>query len=127
MAGTRSRWLRVVPVREASSLTTQGDLAIFNLAIDSKLRTCDLTALRVSDVCMGSRVSARATVMQRKTQRPVQFEITEQTRGSTEAWIRAAQLSAGRLPLSKSHPRIAAHFDPAVCSAGASMDSIHRA
>jgi integrase len=69
------------------------DFVIFNLAIDSKLRACDLTALRVRDVCMGSRVSARATVMQRKTQRPVQFEITEQTRGSTEAWIRAAQLS----------------------------------
>ena len=43
------------------------DLALFNLAIDSKLRACDLTRLRVSDICLGSRVAARATVMQQKT------------------------------------------------------------
>jgi integrase len=70
------------------------DLAMFNLAIDSKLRACDLTKLRVRDVCLGTRVAPRATVMQQKTQRPVQFEITEQTRDSVESWIRAAELSA---------------------------------
>jgi len=64
------------------------DLALFNLAIDSKLRACDLTRLRVSDICLGSRVAARATIMQQTTQRPVQFEITEQTRTSVEAWRR---------------------------------------
>jgi len=69
------------------------DLAMFNLAIDSKLRACDLTKLRVRDVCMGTRVAPRATVMQQKTQRPVQFEITEQTRESVENWIRTAGLS----------------------------------
>ncbi|MBB3261123.1 hypothetical protein F4827_006031 [Paraburkholderia bannensis] len=58
---------------------------MFNLAIDSKLRACDLTKLRVSDVCLGSRVTNRATVMQQKTQRPVQFEITDQTPASSEA------------------------------------------
>lgn len=63
------------------------ELALFNLAIDSKLRACDLTRLRVQDVCHGSHISTRATVMQQKTQRPVQFEITEQTRASLEAWI----------------------------------------
>ena len=68
------------------------DLAMFNLAIDSKLRACDLTKLRVRDVCLGSRVAPRATVMQQKTQRPVQFEITEQTRESVEVWIKAAGL-----------------------------------
>ena len=56
------------------------ELAFFNLAIDSKLRGCDLVGLRVLDVVQGSHVAARAIVMQRKTQRPVQFEITEQTR-----------------------------------------------
>ncbi|BCQ24066.1 tyrosine-type recombinase/integrase [Caballeronia sp. NK8] len=71
------------------------ELAMFNLAIDSKLRACDLTKLRVSDICLGSRVAPRATVMQQKTQRPVQFEITEQTRASAEAWIQAAGLSSG--------------------------------
>ncbi len=68
------------------------ELAMFNLAIDSKLRACDLTRLQVRDVRHGSRVAARATIMQQKTQRPVQFEITEQTRESLEAWIEARGL-----------------------------------
>ena len=68
------------------------ELALFNLAIDSKLRGCDLVGLRVHDVVHGSRVAARAIVMQRKTQRPVQFEITEQTRDAVAAWIAAAHL-----------------------------------
>ena len=68
------------------------ELALFNLAIDSKLRGCDLVALRVQDVAHGSQVAARAIVMQRKTQRPVQFEITEQTRDSVASWIAKAQL-----------------------------------
>jgi site-specific recombinase XerC len=67
--------------------TNVRELALFNLAIDSKLRACDLTRLRVQDVCHGSHVGARAMVMQQKTQRPVQFEITEQTRESLDAWI----------------------------------------
>jgi site-specific recombinase XerD len=67
------------------------DLAMFNLAIYSKLRACGLT--RVRDVCLGSSVAPRATDMQQKTQRPVQFEITEQTRESVEVWIKAAGLS----------------------------------
>lgn len=63
------------------------DLALFNLAIDSKLRACDLVKLRVRDICHGEQVASRAIVMQKKTQRPVQFEITEQTRDAIEAWI----------------------------------------
>ena len=66
--------------------------ALFNLAIDSKLRGCDLVGLRVHDVVPGSHVAARAIVMQRKTQRPVQFEITEQTREAVAAWIASARL-----------------------------------
>ena len=68
------------------------ELALFNLAIDSKLRGCDLVGLRVHDVVQGSHVAARAIVMQKKTQRPVQFEITEQTRDAVAAWIAAAHL-----------------------------------
>ena len=52
------------------------ELALFDLAIDSKLRACDLVRLRVRDVAHGERVAARAIVMQQKTQRPVQFKIT---------------------------------------------------
>src|SRR5271163_716527 len=63
------------------------DLAMFNLAIDSKLRGCDLMRLQVDDVCAGGRVRDRATIVQKKTGRPVQFEITEQTRNSIQAWL----------------------------------------
>jgi integrase len=66
------------------------ELALFNLAIDSKLRGCDLVGLHVHDVVQGSRIASRAIVMQKKTQRPVQFEITEQTRDAVAAWIAAA-------------------------------------
>ncbi len=68
------------------------DFALFNLAIDSKLRGCDLVRLRVGDVAQGDRVAARAIIMQRKTQRAVQFEITEQTRAAVTAWIAKAKL-----------------------------------
>ena len=68
------------------------ELALFNLAIDSKLRGCDLVGLRVHDVVQGSQVARRAIVMQKKTQRPVQFELTEQTRDAVAAWIAAAHL-----------------------------------
>lgn len=70
------------------------DLAMFNLALDSKLRGCDLVSLRVRDVQQGSVVAARGMVMQRKTQRPVQFEITEATREAISAWLACAQLQS---------------------------------
>ena len=69
------------------------ELALFNLAIDSKLRGCDLVALRVHDVVQGSHVAPRAIIMQKKTQRPVRFEITEQTQDVVAAWIMASRLS----------------------------------
>lgn len=68
------------------------ELALLNLAIDSKLRGCDLVGLRVHDVTRGTRVASRAIVMQKKTQRPVQFELTEQTRDAVAAWIAEAHL-----------------------------------
>lgn len=68
------------------------ELALFNLAIDSKLRACDLMALRVADVAQGYRIQPRARIIQKKTGRPVQFEITEQTRLSLEQWIAQAGL-----------------------------------
>lgn len=61
------------------------DLAMFNLAIDSKLRGCDLVNLRVRDVTHGSQVLPRAMVIQRKTQRPVQFELIEPPRTAVAA------------------------------------------
>ena len=68
------------------------DLALFNLAIDSKLRACDLVKLKVRDISHGDRISSKAIVMQQKTERPVQFEITEQTRKSISEWLQLATL-----------------------------------
>jgi integrase len=68
------------------------ELALFDLGIDSKLRGCDLVRIRVRDVCHGDRVASRAMVMQQKTRRPVQFEITLPTREAVQAWIRRAGL-----------------------------------
>lgn len=68
------------------------DLAMFNLAIDSKLRGCDLVKIRVNNVTQSGRVLSRAQVVQQKTQRPVQFEITGQARQAVEQWIANADL-----------------------------------
>ena len=70
------------------------DLALFNLALDSKLRACDLLKIRVSDVTNGSEVNSRAIIRQQKTSRPVQFEITGRTRKSISDWISKVSLKA---------------------------------
>ena len=68
------------------------ELAMFNLAIDSKLRACDLVKLKVRDICHGAQLLHRATVMQQKTHQPVQFEITALTRQAVESWLAKANL-----------------------------------
>jgi integrase len=70
------------------------DLALFNLAIDSKLRACDLVRMRVRDVTQGDRIARRAIVMQRKTKRPVQFEITEATRSALQEHLDRVHLAS---------------------------------
>jgi hypothetical protein len=64
------------------------DLAMFNLAIDSKLRGCDVVAIKVEDVALHGYSADRATVRQRKTGRPVRFELTEQTRQAIDDYVR---------------------------------------
>src|SRR5215475_4441935 len=71
------------------------DLAMFNLAIDSKLRGCDVVALKVEDVAPNGYALLRATVRQRKTGRPVRFELTEQTRQAIEDYLRVANRRSG--------------------------------
>ncbi len=71
------------------------DLALFNLAIDSKLRGCDLVSLRVEDISAGGHVKERATIVQHKTGCPVQFEIMEQTRVSLQEWLNARHKDRG--------------------------------
>jgi integrase len=63
------------------------DRALFDLAIDSKLRGCDLVRIRIGDLVSGGRVRNRAIVIQTKTGRPVQFELLEPARGSLLAWL----------------------------------------
>jgi integrase len=71
------------------------DLAMFNLAIDSKLRGCDVIALKVEDVAPNGYSGDRATVRQKKTGRPVRFELTEQTRQAVDDYIRTAGKKPG--------------------------------
>ena len=71
------------------------DLAMFNLAIDSKLRGCDVVALKVDDVAPNGYTIDRATVRQRKTGRPVKFELTDQTRQAVDDYLRAASKKPG--------------------------------
>jgi len=73
----------------------QRDLALFNLAIDSKLRSCDLVTLRDSDIVAGDSVRDRAVIVQKKIGRPVKFELTEQTREAVHAWLVHRPLNAG--------------------------------
>jgi site-specific recombinase XerC len=68
------------------------DLALFNMAVDSKLRGCDLVALQVRDVFAAGRVKERAAITQSKTGRSVRFEITETTRQSLERWIATPEM-----------------------------------
>lgn len=69
------------------------NLTLLNLAIDRKLRESDLVKMKVSDISNAGVVSARAMVLQQKTGRPVQFEITEQTREAISEWMTYAKLS----------------------------------
>jgi integrase len=79
-------------LKEIWAIRIRLQISKFNLALDSKLRSCDLVKIRVRDVTHGATVARRAMVMQQKTGLPVQFEITEQTRESIRNWINHAEL-----------------------------------
>ena len=66
------------------------DLAMFNLAIDSKLRGCDVAAIKVEDIAAGGYTADRATVRQKKTGRPVRFELGEQIRQAVDDYLKTA-------------------------------------
>ena len=72
------------------------DLAMFNLAIDSKLRGCDVVCLKVEDVAPHGHAVDRATVRQKKTGQPVRFEMTEQTLEAIDDYIRTANKKPGQ-------------------------------
>jgi integrase len=89
------------------------DLALFNLAVDSKLRGCDVVALRVEDVAPGGYAVDRATVRQKKTGRPVKFELTDQTHEAVDNYLRASgkrQLKTKNAVAQNSRGLVAAHL-----------------
>jgi integrase len=71
------------------------DLAMFNLAIDSKLRGCDVVAIRVEDIAASGYTGDRATIRQKKTGRPVRFELSEQTRQAIDDYLKASNKRPG--------------------------------
>lgn len=72
------------------------DLALFNVAIDSKLRGCDLVNLALADLVKDGRVRERVSLIQSKTKKPVQFELTENTRETVIAWVRSPEMTGCR-------------------------------
>jgi integrase len=80
---------RLVDPDETPDRRSARDLAMFNLAIDSKLRGRDVVAIRVEDVAAGGYTADRATVRQKKTGRPVRFELSEQTRQAVDDYLKA--------------------------------------
>jgi integrase len=96
------------------------DLAMFNLAIDSKLRGCDVVALKVEDVAPNGYAVDRATVRQKKTGRPIRFELTEQTRHAIDHYVTAAGKKPGEFLFSGR--RGDEHDHEAIRSAGLRVD-----
>lgn len=99
------------------------DLALFNMAVDSKLRGCDLVCLKVQDVLAAGRVKERASVTQSKTGKPVRFEITETTRRSLDR--RSGDAGAG-ISLAQPPPPQCASVDAPVCAHPARMGLVDR-
>jgi integrase len=92
------------------------DLAMFNLAIDSKLRGCDVVALRVEDIAPNGYTNDRATIRQRKTGQSVKFELTEQTRQTVDDYLTAVGKKAGDFFVRRAPQPKAEHNDTTVCS-----------
>ena len=89
----RQVWSIRARIELASNLR---DLALFNVAIDSKLRGCDSVKLSVTDLVKSDHVRERASIIQSKTKRPVQFELTENTRDSVSAWVKSPKMLSCR-------------------------------
>ena len=91
------------------------DLALFNLAIDSKLRGCDVVALKVEDIAPQGYAVERVTVRQKKTGRPVRFEVTEQTRQAVDEYLRSTNRKQGQFLFPAATPARGGPLDPTIC------------
>jgi integrase len=103
------------------------DLAMFNLAIDSKLRGCDVVALKVEDVAPNGYTIDRATVRQRKMGRPVKFELRDQMREAVDDYLRAAGKEARRISVHGQLPERPGHDDAPIRTTCLQMGRQHRA
>ena len=86
------RYQHLMPQNGSGCIAMVRDLALFNVAIDSKLRGCDLVKLSVADLVKDDRVREWVSVIQSKTKKPVQFEITENTRDTVIAWVKSPEM-----------------------------------
>jgi hypothetical protein len=102
------------------------DLALFNLAIDSKLRGCDVVRLLAEEIAPNCVCVDRATIRQRKTGRPVRFEVTEQTRQSVLTHLKDKNLDQSPYLFSQSGQPRPTSLDAPVCAAGVSLGGKHR-
>ena len=102
------------------------ELALFNLAIDSKLRSCDLRNLKVQDVSRSGCVMSRAIVKQQKTQQEVHFEITPKTQRTLSQCDHSKCVGTNRLPFPQSAPRETANFIPLLHHASEPLDDRYR-
>ena len=102
------------------------DLAMFNLAIDSKLRGCDLVALKVEDVAPSGYAVDRATVRQKKTGQPVRFELTEQTRQAVDDYLGIRRQEARRIYVRRPTRVAKEYHDETICPARLRVDCKHR-
>lgn len=102
------------------------ELALFNLAVDSKLRGCDLVRLKVADAYAAGPVKHRAAIVQSKTSKPVRFEITEGTRKAIETWLAPPAHGWVGASLVGTVPRTSTHFGEAVCSPCPGLGGLHR-
>jgi integrase len=97
------------------------DLAMFNLAIDSKLRACDVVTLKVEDIAPNGYAADRATIRQKKTGQPVRFEMTEHTRHAVDGYLRASGKRSGQCMFS-SRQDADRSLTTRLCSARFGMD-----
>src|SRR6266481_6059051 len=98
------------------------DLAMFNLAIDSKLRGCDVVAIRVEDVAAGGYTADRAAVRQTKTGRPVRFELGEQTRQAIDDYLTVTKKRPGEFLVQRPARSSSQHDDTPICAPCVGMD-----
>ena len=103
------------------------ELALFNLAIDSKLRACDLVKLKLRDISHGNQITSRAIILQQKTGKPVHFEIMESTRKSIYEWVQLANIKSDDYLFPSRVHNVPPHINQAICAYCKRLDRGDRA